>query len=102
MNWREKAAFGLIRMEKIDANGIEYTVRVYSDRIAIQSKTNDPISWGTLQLVKSKVLGEVFAVEVFPAIESDVVNLRNTRHLWFGSEIDKIQSILIHPEFSKD
>lgn len=96
MKWHEKAGVGLLRTE---THGI-YKVRVYEDRIAIQAPNLDPISWEELQRVKHEVLGEVFAVEVFPAKECDVVNLRNTRHLWFGSEISKIQAFLQHPEFS--
>lgn len=96
MKWKEKVSIGLIEIIQCE----EYSVRRYSDRIAIQSKTQDPISWETLQRVKNKVIGEVFAIEVFPATESEVVNLRNTRHLWFGSEISKIQAFLQHPEFS--
>lgn len=96
MNWYEKSRVGLIRIEVVEG----YSVRVYSDRIAIQSSNQDPISWEVLQRIKNKIIGSVFAVEVFPAEESEVVNLRNTRHLWFGSEISKIQAFLQHPEFS--
>lgn len=97
MKWKEKVSIGLIEIIQCE----EYSVRRYSDRIAIQSKTQDPISWETLQRVKNKVIGEVFAIEVFPATESEVVNLRNTRHLWFGKEISDIQNLLVHPEFAK-
>lgn len=98
MNWYEKSRVGLIKIVSCEG----YSVRVYADRIAIQSSTQDPISWETLQRIKNQVIGEVFAIEVFPAIESEVVNLRNTRHLWFGPEVDKLKDILKHPEFSKE
>lgn len=40
------------------------------------------ISWDVLQAIKSRVWGpEVRAVEVYPA-DCNVVNSRNTRHLW--------------------
>ncbi len=98
MNWYEKSRIGLLDIVKVD----DYSVRVYADRIAIQSSKNDAISWEVLQRVKNKVIGEVFAIEVFPAEESEVVNLRNTRHLWFGPEVDKIKDVIKHPEFSKE
>ena len=99
MNWYEKSRVGLL---KVIQHFETYSIRVYEDRIAIQSPTQDPISWETLQRIKNQVIGEVFAIEVFPAIESEVVNLRNTRHLWFGPEVDKLKDILKHPEFSKE
>jgi hypothetical protein len=101
MKWKEKAAVGLLETRKVSEFHQDYTVRIYADRIAIQSAECDPISWEVLQRIKQRILGEVFAVEVFPATESEVVNLRNTRHLWFGPEISKIQAVLNHPEFTK-
>lgn len=98
MNWYEKSRVGLIRIEVVEG----YSVRVYSDRIAIQSSNQDPISWEVLQRIKNKIIGSVFAIEVFPAEESEVVNLRNTRHLWFGPEVDKLKDVIKHPEFSKE
>lgn len=98
MNWYEKSRIGLLDIVKVD----DYSVRVYADRIAIQSSKDDAISWEVLQRVKNKVIGEVFAIEVFPAEESEVVNLRNTRHLWFGPEVDKLKDVIKHPEFSKE
>ncbi len=98
MNWYEKSRVGLIRIDVVEG----YSVRVYADRIAIQSSKPDAISWEILQRVKRQVIGEVFAIEVFPAVESDVVNLRNTRHLWFGPEVDRLKDVIQHPEFSKE
>ena len=98
MNWYEKSRVGLIRIEVVEG----YSVRIYSDRIAIQSSNQDPISWEVLQRIKNKIIGSVFAIEVFPAEESEVVNLRNTRHLWFGPEVDKLKDVIKHPEFSKE
>lgn len=95
MKWHEKAGVGLLRTEQF---GI-YKVRFYENRIAIQAPNLDPISWEELQRVKGEAIGEVFAVEVFPAKNADVVNLRNTRHLWFGDDISKIQDFIKHPEF---
>jgi hypothetical protein len=45
----------------------------------------DPFSWAELQSVKQEVLGDVFALEVYPPLE-DSVNLANTRHLWVFAE----------------
>lgn len=101
MKWQEKVAPGLINTCPVVVEGREYTVRIYSDRIAVQSKISDAISWEDLQCVKNAIIGNVYCVEVFPATQSEVVNLRNTRHLWFGPEVDKLQSVLTHLEFQK-
>lgn len=95
MSWKEKADFGLQKIEKI--NG--FVVRFYSDRIAIQSWNDVAISWEQLQDVKNKALGsDAIAIEIFP-VDSAVVNLRNTRHLWFSPEISDMVARCRHPEF---
>lgn len=43
---------------------------------------DEEISWDELQRVKNHVFGpEAWAVEIYPA-ESELVSLRNVRHLW--------------------
>lgn len=47
---------------------------------------DDDISWDTLQEIKSKIgLGDVWAVEVYPA-DDQVVNVANMRHLFLFPE----------------
>jgi hypothetical protein len=95
MNWKERAACGLIRTERIG----DFTVRVYKDRIAIRGVSECAISWEILQKIKRQVLGDVVAVEIFP-IDSDVVNLANTRHLWFSPNLAGFLSQYTHEEFA--
>jgi len=98
MNWKERSSIGLQKIEKIDG----FVVRFYADRIAIQSWNDLAISWEQLQAVKNKALGDdVIAIEIFPP-ESNVVNLRNTRHLWFSPRIDDLAEWLRHPEFGDE
>jgi hypothetical protein len=94
MNWKQKSQVDLIRIEKIDS----YLVRIYPNRIAIQSSIPDAISWETLQDIKTKILGDVIAIEIFPK-NVEVVNFRNTRHLWFGECLDDLLKTFTHPEF---
>lgn len=95
MNWKQKSKVDLIRVEHVD----EYTVRIYPNRIAIQSEKDDAISWEILQAVKSKILGDVMAIEIFPP-NIEVVNLRNTRHLWYGDCLKDLTKTFTHAEFS--
>ena len=98
MGWKEKANVGLMRIDKIDG----FAVRFYADRIAIQSRNDVVISWEQLQAVKNKALGiDAVAIEIFPP-DSEVVNLRNTRHLWFSPEISSVVSWCRHPEFGDE
>ena len=94
--WIEKARAGQLRAERIG----DYVIRVYADRIAIQRHSNEPISWEILQDIKKQVVGDVVAVEIFP-IDSAVINLRNTRHLWFGPGVNSITEMCKHAEFEK-
>ena len=95
MNWKERAACGLIRVERIG----DYTIRIYKDRIAIRGISEAPISWEILQKIKRQILGDVVAVEIFPT-DSDVVNLANTRHLWFTPDLAGFLEQYTHEEFS--
>jgi hypothetical protein len=45
----------------------------------------DPLSWSQIQAIKREVLGDLFAVEIYPPDE-DVVDLANTRHLFVFAE----------------
>lgn len=94
--WRDKIGVGLIETRPIE--GTIFTVRIYANRIAIQSPIEDAISWETLQKIKTDILGDVVAIEIFPK-NSKVVNFRNTRHLWYGELTDKILEVFTHPEF---
>jgi len=97
-SWRDKIGFGLLETHQIA--GTIYTVRRYADRIAIQSPIEDAISWETLQKIKTDLIGDVVAIEIFPK-NSKVVNFRNTRRLWYGESLEKlnIMEIFKHPEF---
>ncbi len=92
MKWKERIAVGLIK----EANFYGYKIRIYADRIAIQSEYEEPLSWETLQYIKNHFLGDVVAFEIYPK-EDDVVNLRNTRHLWYGYLVE----VKDHPEFKE-
>lgn len=95
MNWKQKSKVDLIRIEHVD----EYSVRIYPNRIAIQSEKEDAISWETLQAIKCKIIGDAIAIEIFPA-NADVVNLRNTRHIWYGECLKDLTKTFTHPEFT--
>lgn len=94
MNWKQKSKVDLIEIRQVG----EYSVRIYPNRIAIQSDKPDAISWETLQAIKSEVLGDVMAIEIFPH-NSQVVNLKNTRHLWFSEDLKDLTKTFTHPEF---
>lgn len=58
-----------------------------------KSDGSDGISWDELQLVKNKVFGqESWAIEIFPA-ESELVNMRNVRHLWLVENKDSLPNL---------
>lgn len=102
MKWYERAAIGVLETRRIRASiSEEFVVRVYCDRIAVQSMDSRAISWETLQKVKEEVIGDVVAIEIFPKAV-DVVNLRNTRHLWFGKGVEEFVTRFSHPEFQKE
>jgi hypothetical protein len=75
----------------------DHVVREYSDRLAIWRCDGKRLTWEELQSVKTQVIGDRVAVEVYPA-DADVVNLRHTRHLWFGPQVDALS--FKHPEFN--
>lgn len=95
MNWKQKSKVDLIAIEHVD----EYSVRIYPNRIAIQSEEEDAISWETLQAIKTKILGDVMAIEIFPP-NSEVVNLKNTRHLWYSECLKDLTKTFTHAEFT--
>lgn len=92
-NWENLHKIGLIRTE----NFMGFKVRLYRDRIAVTGKEDVNVSWMELQAIKNHYWGvEGIAVEWYPP-QADVVNLRNTRHLW------RIKCpVSTHPEFEKD
>jgi hypothetical protein len=95
MRWIDKAADGLLILSRRG----DYQVRVYKDRLAISRNDGDRLTWEELQKVKQEVWGDAVCIEVYPA-ESDVVNLRHTRHLWCTPEIETLVSrVCKHPEF---
>jgi hypothetical protein len=49
---------------------------------------NDGISWDELQVMKNIVFGEdAVAFEIYPP-QSEVVNIKNVRHLWIFDQIN--------------
>ena len=53
----------------------------------------DGITWDELQDIKNKVFGEeAWAFEVFPA-ESELINLKNIRHLWLVKNPDNMPNL---------
>jgi hypothetical protein len=96
MNWKQKAQIGLLKTKR----NHEYTIRMYSDRLAISRKDDAVMSWEELQNIKQNLLGDAFAIEVYPPAD-EVVNLRNTRHLWFGLGITAtVEAYCRHAEFN--
>jgi hypothetical protein len=101
VNWKERSSVGLLDVKLLFASTPKrYLVRRYADRIAVQSKDETAISWEVLQNIKREVLGDVVAIEVFP-MDADVVNLQNTRHLWFGDAVNEVVKACTHPEFTE-
>ena len=95
-SWRDKAAVGLLEMRTLG----EHNVRVYADRLAIWRKDGQRLTWEELQSVKCAVWGDRVAVEVYPA-QSNVVNLRHTRHLWSGPRLtEAVEAECKHVEFA--
>lgn len=95
VNWQERAEIGLLRTQNLD----RHFVRVYSDRLAIWRRDGQRMTWEELQTVKQEIWGDAVAVEVYPA-ESDVVNLRHTRHLWHTPELAVVvAAVCTHKEF---
>jgi hypothetical protein len=94
MNRGERINHGLIERHAVTlSNGERCTVRRYPDRIAIQLPVSFSPSWHELQRIKHEIVGNVEAFEFYP-VEHDVVDLTNTRHLWFDVIHDRN-----HPEF---
>lgn len=96
MNWREKSNDGLLKVHSIG----DYRIRRYVNRLAIWRKDGQRLTWEELQEVKSNIIGDKVAIEVYPR-DIDVVNKRHTRHLWFSDSIEEIvNKICRHPEFN--
>jgi len=93
MNFRQKSNIGLIEIKNLD----NHYVRIYKDRISMWRKDGERLSWEEVQEIKCQVIGDTVAIEVYPA-SCDVVNLRHTRHLWFGEEITKTVFFNCHHE----
>lgn len=96
--WNKIAAIGLKKVLDFPC----HKVRVYSDRLAIWRKDGRNLTWDELQVVKGAVWGEnAVAVEVYPA-QRDVINKKNTRHLWSTIKLRNIvKTECKHPEFLK-
>jgi hypothetical protein len=63
----------------------------------------DGITWDELQAVKNKAFGkEITAIEIYPA-ESELVNIKNMRHLWVvpGLELPNLKTMLAERENEK-
>ena len=98
MNWKRKAAKGLIRTWNIDD---AHKVREYANRLAIWRKDGQRLTREELQAVKQRVWNDRVAVEVYPA-QCDVVNLRHTRHLWSSFTLRRtVRQECHHDEFDK-
>lgn len=93
MSFRNKSSVGLLQIKHLE----EHYVRVYSNRISIWRKDGERLSWEEVQKIKCEVIGDTIAIEVYPA-DIEVVNLRHTRHLWFGEEITKTVFLECHHE----
>lgn len=93
MSFRNKSSVGLLEIKNLE----EHYVRVYSNRISIWRKDGERLSWEEVQKIKCEVIGDTIAIEVYPA-DIEVVNLRHTRHLWFGEEITKTVFLECHHE----
>ena len=97
MTWKQKSQAGLL--EKLELR--DHFVRRYQDRLAIWRKDGATLNWDEIQGVKNLVWGhEQVAIEAYPT-EKNVVNIKNTRHLWRGEAIDAAMASLTHPEFIK-
>lgn len=60
----------------------------------------DGITWDELQEIKNVVLGdEVTAIEIYPA-QSQLVNLKNVRHLWVVINVGKLPNLknMLYPK----
>ena len=96
LNFRNRASVGLLETRTVG----EHNVRVYADRLAVWRKDGQRLTWEELQAVKCSVWGDRVAVEVYPA-QSDVVNLRHTRHLWTGPKLtEAVANECSHIEFA--
>lgn len=77
----------------------DHKVRLYPNRIAIWRKDGAAQTWDELQHIKEMVWGDRVAIEVYPPA-GEVVNLKNTRHLWSSDEIHRaVRSSCVHTEF---
>lgn len=101
MRWVEKAEHGLLAQHELRIDAGEFWVREYDSRLAIARLDGSRLTWEELQAVKSHIWGGgCFAIEAYPA-DSEVVNLRHTRHLWRLTHAAEmlVRYELRHPEF---
>lgn len=68
--------------------------RVTNDWLRVWKEDfTDGITWDDLQMVKNKIFGEErTAIEIFPP-ESQLINVRNVRHLWLMPEDYKLPDL---------
>lgn len=86
MKWKDKASVGLLDIVDIG----DHKIRMYENRLAIWRKDGKPLTWDELQEVKEILWEGELAIELYPK-EEDVINIKNTRHLWkLDDEINKI------------
>ncbi|HUU53145.1 MAG TPA: hypothetical protein VMW44_00725 [Candidatus Bathyarchaeia archaeon] len=100
MSFAVKHKIGLLEESNICLKKeVIYRFRLYKNRAAIWRKDGGKLSWDELQDAKQCLIGDQVAIEVYPS-KKDVVNKKNTRHLWFSKEIsDIVKAKCIHPEF---
>ena len=82
----------------------ELEYEVHNNWLMVWKKDKtDGISWDALQTVKNKAFGEeAIAIEVYPA-QSQLINLKNVRHLWLITDEyrDKIPNLKNHLKKTK-
>lgn len=94
--FNERARHGLLGRATYDGT---HRVRFYEGRIAVSRVDGERLTWDELQAVKRQTIGDVTAIEVYPPKRMEV-NLRHTRHLWYGPEVTRfVDKNCRHPEF---
>jgi hypothetical protein len=98
MKWSKRASVGLIGVVELPC----HKVRVYENRLAIWRKDGGYLTWDEIQKIKELFWEGQLAIELYPK-QSQVVNIKNTRHLW-RVDSDTTKIILeqcSHLEFSR-
>ena len=98
MKWSKMVSVGLIDVVELAC----HKVRVYENRLAIWRKDGGFLTWDELQEIKELFWEGQLAIELYPK-QSQVVNIKNTRHLW---QVDDNTSMKIleqcsHLEFER-